>query len=235
MLDQDGWERRLWQAASGAESRPQHIAELCVQTLDVTGAGISMLSNTGTRSVIWATDAVSAKIEDLQVTLGEGPCVDATRSGGPVLVDDLHERGDLATARWPTFLAAADEAGVRAVFAFPLQIGAVHLGALDMYRVTPGALGQEFLSAALLAAQVSALTLLGLQSSDEVGLADHIDGDTYQAQVHQATGMVMAQLDVTIEEAFVLLRARAFASDRPLLAVAIDVVERRLRFTPEDS
>jgi hypothetical protein len=160
--------------------------------------------------------------------------VDALRGGGPVLVDDLADRDDLVTARWPTFLTAASGFGVRAVFAFPLQIGAVGNSALDLYRTETGSLNHEALSGALLAADAAALALLGLQSSEELGLVDSVDAGTYQAQVHQATGMVMAQLDVTIEEAFLILRARAFASERSLLAVAADVVNRRIRFTSED-
>ena len=160
--------------------------------------------------------------------------MDAAGRGGPVLVEDLTDRQDLATERWPTFLAAASEAGVRAVFAFPLRIGAIGIGALDLYRATPGALTDDDLSGALLAAEVAAIALLGLQTSDELGLVDNVDGGSYQAPIHQATGMVMAQLGVAIEQAFLLLRARAFASERPLLAVAVDVVNRRLRFTPED-
>lgn len=235
MTDRDRWIRLLRDAGSDVTAQPQRIAELCVQMLDVTGAGMSLVSDAGHRGVICATDDVSRRIEDLQVTLGEGPCIDTVRTGAPVLVADLHDRNDLAAWRWPTFMAAAADAGVRAVFAFPLRIGAIGLGALDMYRNRPGTLSDEQLSAALLGAEAAAVALLGLETSADGGLADGDGaGFSYQAQVHQATGMVMMQLDVTIEQAFLLLRARAFSTGRTLNEVASDVIERRVRFSTED-
>jgi len=238
MIDRDQWMRLLRDAAGEVASQPQRIAELCVQVLGVDGAGISLVSDTGHRGVVCATDDVSRRIEDLQITLGEGPCMDTVRTGAPVLVADLLDRDDIAAWRWQTFIAAAADEGVRAVFALPLRIGAINVGALDMYRSRPGALDDGELSAALLAAEAAAVALLWLNTSSDGAWADGADGsDTgvgYQAQVHQATGMIMVQLGVTIEQAFLLLRARAFSTSRPLQDVAVDVVERRLRFSPED-
>ena len=235
MTDRDRWIRLLRDSGGDLESQPQRIADLCVRMLGVTGAGISLVSDTGHRGVICATDDVSQRIEDLQITLGEGPCIDTIHTGTPVLVADLHDRDDIATWRWPTFMTAAADAGVRAVFAFPLRIGAIGLGALDMYRNRQGALDDDELSAALLGAEAAAIALLGLETSPDGALTDGADtGVSYQAQVHQATGMIMVQLSVTIEQAFLLLRARAFSTGRPLHDVAVDVVERRLRFSSED-
>jgi hypothetical protein len=235
MTDRDGWLGLLRDGAGDRASQPRRIAELCVEMLGVNGAGISLVSDAGDRGVICATDAVSERIEELQITLGEGPCIDTIRTGAPVLVADLHDLDDIAVWRWPTFMEAAVDAGVRAVFAFPLRIGAIGVGALDMYRSRPGALGDDDLSAALLAADAAALALLGLETSPDGVLADgDVVGSSYQVQVHQATGMVMVQLGVTVEQAFLLLRARAFSESRPLNEVAIDVVERRVRFSLED-
>jgi GAF domain-containing protein len=203
--------------------------------LGVDGAGISLVSDTGHRGVVCATDDVSRGIEDLQITLGEGPCIDTIRTGAPVMVADLDDRDDIATGRWPTFRAAAADAGVRAVFAFPLRVGAIRVGALDMYRSRPGALDGDEISAALLGAEAAAGALLGLTASPDAATADGADtGLAYHPQVHQATGMVMMQLGVTIEQAFLLLRARAFSTSRPLQDLAADVVDRRLRFSSED-
>jgi hypothetical protein len=231
MTDRERWIRLLRDAASDVVAQPRRIAELCVQMLGVDGAGISLVSDTGQRGVVCATDDISERIEDLQLTLGEGPCIDTIRTGAPVLVADLRDRDDIATERWPAFMAGAEDAGVRAVFALPLRIGAISVGALDMYRSRPGALEDDELAAALLGAEAAAVALLGLRTSLDGGLADT---GGLQAQVHQACGMVMVQLGVTIEQAFVLLRARAFSTGRPLQDVAVDVVERRLRFSPED-
>lgn len=227
---------RLLAAASPERaSQPLRICELCVDTLPVTGAGIAMVTVAGHRGVVCATDAGSAKIEDLQLTLGEGPCIDAATSGRPVLLPDLDDADDVAVERWPAFMEAAATAGVRAVFAFPLRVGAISVGVIDLYRDSPGGLGDADLQAALLAADAAAFALLYL----DVDGADAFTDDpasraSYQLQVHQATGMVMAQAGVSIEQAFLLLRARAFADARPLADLAIDVVARRIRFSLED-
>lgn len=193
-----------------------------------------MVTATGNQGVVCATDEVSARIEDLQLTLGEGVCVDSVQTGTPVLVGDLDEP-DIVTERWPAFMEGAARAGVRAVFAFPLRIGAITVGVLDLYRDQPGDLTAGQLSMALMAADAAALALLYLGSGSQGALADGRDGHAaYQMQVHQATGMVKVQLGVTIEEAFLMLRAHAFAAGQPVAEVARDVVERRLRFSTED-
>ena len=235
MGDRARWERMLSEAASERAAQPDRICELCVQMLGVTGAGISMMTTAGNNGIVCSTDEASARIEDLQLTLGVGPCVDAVGRGAPVLVGDLTEPGDVDVARWPAFMEGASKAGVRAVFAFPLRIGAISVGALDLYRDQPGDLDRDQLPAALMAADAAALALLNLDSPHPPGSSDLDSRTPYQPQVHQATGMVQVQLDVSIEDAFLMLRARAFASGRPLIDVAVDVVDRRLRFSPEDS
>ena len=233
-LQPDRWEQLLHEAARGGAGTPQRIAELCVDTLEVTGAGVSLVTDTGIRQVVCATDDVAMRIEEMQVTLGEGPCVDAIGGGGPVLVSDVTDRGDLTLERWPTFLAAVGAGGLRAVFAFPLRIGVINLGALDLYRSTPGPLRDDQLGAALRAAEAAGVAMLSAYAPEPDQFADESDREHFQAQVHQATGMVMVQARVTIEQAFLLLRAHAFANSRPLSDVAADVVGRRLRFDPED-
>jgi GAF domain-containing protein len=178
---------------------------------------------------------VSAQIEDLQLTLGEGPCIDVARTGAPVLVADLDEPGNVDVGRWPAFLEGASAAGVRAVFAFPLRIGTIGIGVMDLYRSTPGELSTSHRSMALRAAHDAGLAVLNVAVGRADAFADDLSSrSTYQLQVHQATGMVQVQAGVTTEEAFLMLRARAFSADRPLEAIATDVVERRLRFTQED-
>jgi hypothetical protein len=233
--DQERW-RTIFAAASGPVAQaPTKICEVCVQLLGVTGAGISMVNGAGVRSMICATNDVSARVEDLQFTLGEGPCVDAVSIGSPVLVDDLTVTVDIATERWPTFLKEARLIGIGAIFALPLRIGAINVGALDLYRDAPGGLDTAHLTAALMAADAAALALVQ-QHSGEMAIGD--DGiwsaSMSEHQVHQATGMVQMQLGVSTDEAFVRLRAKAFALGRTIAAVAADVVERRLRFSWED-
>lgn len=230
-----GWVRALAEAATDQDTSPRRICELCVAMLNVTGAGISMMTKAGNRGVVCATDDVAAQIEDLQFTLGEGPCVEAVRSGVPVLVPNLDMPDDVAVDRWPAFMKGAGVAGVRAVFAFPLRIGAINVGALDLYRDRPGELTAAHLRAGFMAADAAALALLRTEITSDESLADDVeDISAFQLQVHQATGMVQVQLGVTTEEAFLMLRARAFALGRPIADVATDVVGRTLRFTVED-
>jgi GAF domain-containing protein len=233
--DLDGWARQLDDSAAEHDSVPRRICQLCVQMLSVTGAGISMVTSAGNRGVVCATDDVSARIEDLQLTLGEGPCVDAANSGAPVLIPDLNTPDDIVVDRWPAFIEGAAAAGVRAVFAFPLRIGAINVGVLDVYRSEPGPIRDGQMRAALLAADAAALALLHIDTAGDDLFSDDAEArSTRQLQVHQATGIVQVQLGVPTEEAFLMLRARAFALGRPLVEVATDVVARRLRFSVED-
>jgi hypothetical protein len=231
----DRWARLVAGAGHERAAQPLRICELCVEGLGVSGAGIAMVTTSGHRGVVCATNDVAATIEDLQLTLGEGPCVDAARAGSPVLLPDLGVSPDVAVERWPAFLDAATKAGVEAMFAFPLRVGAINVGVLDLYRDRPGDLSADDLATALVAADAAALALLYLDVDGPGAFADD-DGarSSYQLQVHQATGMVMAQTAVTIDQAFLMLRARAFADGRSLAEVAADVVGRRVRFTTED-
>jgi len=173
-------------------------------------------------------------VEELQFTLGEGPCIDAFNSGGPVLISDLARSSENAS-RWPVFSRAAVVAGVRALFAFPIQIGAIRIGALDLYRVEPTALTPAQLSAALKLSDVVAVSLLDLRSGNTTARGDGGPvGASYRLEVHQATGMVMAQLGVGIDEAFVRLRGYAFARDISVADLARDIVAGMIQFHLED-
>lgn len=201
----------------------------CCRATGLDGAGVSIVDGDGTRETLYASDEIAAKIERLQLTLGEGPCVDSAATGTPVLVADLADPRDLVASRWPVFRSEATRTGARAIFAFPIRTGAIWLGAVDFYRQTPGPLGQPELSTAL-------------SSVDEVGVAvletPHQYGDpegltTTNMIVHQAAGMVMGQLDSSIEEALVRLRATAFVEGLNINELAADVVNGRRRIMKE--
>jgi hypothetical protein len=161
--------------------------------------------------------------------------VDAFITGGPIQARDLASVHD--AARWPAFAPAAVTCGVQSLFAFPLQIGAIQLGVLALHRVEPGPLSTDQLADALVFADATGMLLIddaSIAPPDAAELA-WVDGDpsTDQAQVHQATGMVLAQLGIDAEAAFARLRAYAYAYERPVGEVARDVVEHRLRFEPD--
>jgi hypothetical protein len=224
----------LAEAAEERTSEPRRVCQFCVDMLGVSGAGISVLTSAGLSSLICATDEASALIDELQRTVGEGPALDAVTAGMPVLAADLGEPGDLSVDRWPAFMDGAYLAGVRAVFAFPLRVGAINVGALTLYRVAPGSLRPAELAGALLATDAAALSLLRLDDSP-ASYAEQLDRRWFfEPQVHQATGMVQVQLGITTDQAFLVLRARAFADARPLAEIAADVVDRKIRFAQED-
>jgi len=213
----------LAESADGADL-PSRLISACAVTLPVSGAGLALMTDKGPAGTVAATDGVALELEELQFSLGEGPCVDASRTGRPVLQPDLAASAPL---RWPAFASGALSAGIRAVFALPLRVGAIRLGVLDLYRDGPGPLSAGELREALDFSDAATLLLLHLQSADPAagaawGPISPIDD---RAEVHQATGIVSVQADVGLAEALLLLRARAFAEHRPIGELARDVVE----------
>ena len=197
----------------------------------VDGAGASLVTSAGSRVATYGSDEIAIELEQLQVTLGEGPCVDAASSHSPVLVPDLNELQGGYHGRWPAFQAEAREAGVRALFAFPLRIGAIAFGAVDLYRLTPGGLTDAQLGTALSTIDATALAVLDLRGVLESG--GGIVEPLGNLVAHQAAGRIMVQLDCTIEEAFVRLRAASYAEGAAINDLAMDVVEGRRRFEDE--
>jgi hypothetical protein len=205
------------------------LCRACQTEANADGVGLAVLSSEGIPEPSFVSDSRSRLIEDLQFTLGEGPCVDAVRSGSPVLLDDVRALTD-ATQRWPAFVKETESAGIRAVFAFPVQIGAVALGTLDLYRYRPGILDAGELAAVLRTVDRIASVLLDLSAAGGDGVTE----PTYRMVVHQAAGMVMAQTDTTIASALALLRATAFSEGVLINDLAADVVAGRRRFSKEE-
>ena len=199
----------------------------------VTGAGIMLFSGEAPVGSACTASQVSAVIEELQFTLGEGPCVDAYQLDRPILEPDLAAP---AEPRWLAFTGPALEAGVRAIFGFPVGIGAVRLGALNLYVDSPGPLTDDQHADALIFADVAAEYLLAIQSAEPADslAAEFEQSANFHYVVHQAAGMVSAQLGTSLADALVRLRAHAFSTQRPLTDVAADVVRRDLRFVDRD-
>ncbi len=204
------------------------LEQLCVGSADylsASGAGVSVVSRSGTREMVFATDRVSTQIEELQVSLGEGPCIDAWSSRLPVIEPDLSLT---SPTRWPMFGPAARAAGAVAVFALPLQVGQARLGALDLYRDAPGGLSAADLTDAVALGAAVTQVLLQLEPAEHA-LENSEVAPWLSAEIYQAAGMVTVQLDVDITEALARMRAHAYAEERPLSEVARDIVARRLR------
>jgi hypothetical protein len=201
----------------------------CRGEANADGVGLAVISSEGVPEPTFVSDSRSRLIEDLQFTLGEGPCVDAVRSGSPVLLDDLKAVTD-ATRRWPTFAREAESFGVRAVFAFPVRVGAIALGALDLYRSRPGTLDAGELASVLRTVDRIAAVLLDVSAAGGDGVTE----PAYRMVVHQAAGMVMAQSGTNIASALARLRATAFSEGIPINDLAADVVAGGRRFSKEE-
>ena len=220
--------RRILAELAGAGGSAR-LCEVSTSVIGVSGAGIMIMSGDVPQGSLCSTNKVSALIEDLQYTLGEGPCVDAYRADQVVLEPDL---ADPAVPRWLAFTPPAVAAGARAVFGFPLRLGVARLGAINLYRDRPGPLDNDQHADALVMADVAARWVLDVQAgAPEGALASSLaDGADFHYVVHNAAGMVSVQLGTSVTEALIRLRAHAFGSGRPLGDVARDVVDRTLRF-----
>jgi hypothetical protein len=205
--------------------------------MDVTetsGVGIMLRSGNVAGGSLGMTDAVSALIEELQFMLSEGPCIDAYNLEVPIAEPDLAD----PASRWLGFTPPVFEAGVRAVFAFPLRVGAVRIGSLDLYRDHAGALSDDQHAGALIMADVVSQAVLTMQAEAPLGeLAAQLEAVMMPRDVvYQAVGMVSAQLGVSVDESLIRLKTHAFANDRLLTELAQDVLARRLRFdTPGEA
>jgi GAF domain-containing protein len=222
----------------GVEDRPARLgsglSELCAEVVGVDGASITLMVDNDHRGCLGYSNEAMAVVEDLQFTLGEGPCIDACRTGRTVVHPDLAQEGG---GKWPAFTPPAVAAGVAAIFAFPLHAGGVCLGALDLYNGAPGDLDDVQLIEAQAIAEVVSHVVLAVQADVAPGhLAEAFEAAIdVRAVAHQAAGMISVQLDVPLAEALVRLRAHAYAYERPVNDVARDVVGRTLRFDDRDA
>jgi hypothetical protein len=205
---------------------------------------VAVLSSDGARDLVFASDDAAVELESLQVDLGQGPAVDVGVGGTPVLVDDLLA-DDASASWWPFFGSAAAALQVRGLYAFPLTVGGVLLGTLALHRRMAGSLDPAQFSAAVLLSDAMAVSILDLgprRTGDGRGDGRMGDGSSEvtdlehrfpSAPVHQAAGMVMVQVDGTIEDAMARLRAVAFVEGRSLHQVARDVVSEGRRFSKD--
>ncbi|TNC21828.1 ANTAR domain-containing protein [Amycolatopsis alkalitolerans] len=227
---------RVWTSVAlcakrrGEPLTPAHACLACVDALAVSGAALVLASDYGTTEPVYLTGAGAKALAELQTTLGEGPGIDAIASGTPVMAGDL---GSVAAAgRWPVFAPEAARRGTKSIYSVPLALGALRIGALDLYRDDPGEPDREELMDAVVYADTALLLVLddlgGIPTPSEA--PEHAGRPVlWQAEVHQAAGIVSVQLGVPVLDALVRLRAHAFGTGDPLSEVARAVVERRLR------
>ena len=214
-------------ARETAKSPTARLCAACVEVLDVSGAGITLMGGDQV-GPICVSDGSIAALEELQFTIGQGPCRDAYRSGRSVHAPRLD---DSAFVRWPPFVDLARSSGIGAVFAYPLLTAGANVGVLTLYQEDEGELSGAQHDDGLAISRVLTETVLSLQDAAPPGsLAPELDGVVaYRAEIYQASGMVSVQLQIAPAEALLRIRAHAFAHDVSVRAVAADIVGRRLR------
>ena len=227
MSDDDRLMRIAVAFARASASPRAGLCSVCVEVLDVTGAGITVMAG-GQAGRLCVSDARMAVLEDLQFTAGEGPCRDAYDTRHPVFAPQFDGP---ASERWPAFVDLAVSSGLGAVFAFPLAASGAAIGVLTLYQDTAGTLSRAQHHDSEMIAEVLTTTLWSMQDAAPDGaLAAELDeAVAYRAQIHQATGMVSIQLAVPADDALSLIRAYSFSHDMPVDEVATEIVERRLR------
>jgi len=221
-----------------AHERNTSLAAPFVDVLPIGGAALSVLVGASAQATICSSDPTAARLDELQFDLGEGPCWDAASTRRPVLHPRLRATG---TTVWPLFTRAVhdDPIGgrVEAIFAFPLYVGSLDIGAVDLYSSSTRPLESRQVDFATELASLASWQvlrrLLADQGIDDAATDPERDGAHNRREVHQATGMVLAQLGISAEDAALLLRAHAFASGRTVAEIANDIVERRLDFAAD--
>lgn len=220
-------------ALRGTASGTDAVARVCAagveSSLPVDGASISMLGSTGHHETLYTSDKTIAAVEDLQFTLGEGPCYEVLRHRRSVFVTDLDTD---PTPDWPVFATEITSYPVGAIFAFPWPSGTAIFGAMDLYRTTPGCLTPGELATALQLADFTAAALLLGFSHGE------LDDETVAAAlphrrevVHQAAGMLTAAYRIPAADALARLRGYAFATESTAEQIAADLTSHRIHPT----
>jgi diguanylate cyclase (GGDEF)-like protein len=191
-----------------------HLVLRIVDILPITAAGVTLISPGTNPRYLAASNASALRFEHLQTELGQGPCLEAYTTGEAVAVPDLRQEG-----RFPTFVPRALAVGLVAVFTFPLRNGDAQLGALDLYRDTPGPLDPDAMTAAQTLADVAAAYLLNAQARAD--LQDSSDRSRETSRHDALTGLPnRVVLLERLEHAF--LRGRRSARIAAVLFVDLD-------------
>ena len=224
-MEQSGWRRiadLLADAAAGMAVGPE-LAQVSTSLLGVDE--VSLALTLGEVPSIRGTSPGACALCERQFTLGEGPAVDALTIGEPVVLEDLSGSG--ARRRYPVLLQEEAVAGVGAMVAFPIAVGAALIGVMSGSRSLPGPVDEEHLANGLIVSRLAATALIGRVV--EGGSTPEGEAKVLDDAINVAMGMVAEQLDVSVLEALARLRAHAFTTGAALTAVARMVVERAVR------
>lgn len=215
------------------------IVLLCTSSLNrirsqgFSGLCVSRCVGQDMAGLLFASDSVATRLNELHSTLNDSPASTAVRTAGPVLISDLRAE---TSPSWTPFAAEAQRWGIRGVYAIPVHIGAVSLGVVCAYSTDPTDASPVVTSELLrLSDSVGNILLMphGLDPQSAQWARTFVGEQ--EMVTHQAAGMVMVQSRSTLKDAMVLLRAAAFSSEMPLNEIARQVVSRERSFVREDS
>lgn len=209
------------------------LCEACVGLLKVDAAAVSLVFDGANVGTFGASGAKARLYDELQFTVGEGPCIDSVARRAPVMVEDLTDPNE---NRWPAYSPVMIDYEIRSVFAMPVVVAGEYVGALDFFRTAPDGVDAEQIAGMAVAAELAQLPLLDLLSEDLQAAVSDPQSRAWselnalsRTEVSQATGIVMAQLNLDSTAALVRMRAHAYLSGRSTTAVARDIIDRRLR------
>ncbi len=199
---------------------------------DMDAAAISLVFDGANSGTLGSSGASARRYDELQFTLGEGPCLESVAQRTPILIADLANPDDV---RWPIYGPAMLAHDIHGVFAMPVIVAGEHVGALDLFRAQPGRLSKDHLEGAVVAAELAEMPLLDLMGDDLTAAINDPESGAWaelhllaRVEVSQATGMLVAQLGIEPAEALVRLRAHAYATGRSATDVARDILDRQL-------
>jgi hypothetical protein len=204
------------------------LCSVAAEFMALDGAGIALTSDGEDLMSLCASNDAAKNLMNLEITLGEGPAIDASRGD----TAEEHNLVTMTNPRWSMYQPEAVALGANAVFAYPVQWGAARFGALSLFRASIGPLTAGQSSDGYLMASVIGRAILTTQAGgSHETLVGELDGASMlDFRVHQAAGMVAVQGSMSVKDALVILRAHAFASKRPLTHLADRVVTGTTRF-----
>ena len=209
---------------------------VCIVAADLLAADDASLALVIKHVTSWidGSDDAAVSLDEQQFSLGDGPSFMAVDSLAPVMATDMTSAE--ALRRWPAFAPVSVRANAIAVFSFPLRVGEARLGVMSVYRSRTGELTAAEYADGLVIASLATMALLQEQAGVGPGdlAAVFSPGISHQSQVQLAAGMVSEQLDVSIIEALVRLRAHAYAKEQSVNSIAQAVISKELTFDKEE-
>jgi GAF domain-containing protein len=202
------------------------LADRCVEVLDVDAAGIMLAGPDGELHLMASSSETMRLVELFELQSRQGPCQDCFRTGRPVVNRDLTG----ADPRWPRFAAVAVSEGFRAADAIPMRLRSNIIGALNLFRSSPGSLNDDDVAAAQALADIATIAIVQHQTVVDVQLLNQqlTEALTSRIIIEQSKGMIGERRHMSMDEAFTLLRHHARSNNLRLADLARSIVDGRL-------